>query len=457
MADDADFQTEIQSDILNVPVSRAIFHLAWPTMFAGILENMATTIDMIMVGKLGAAAIAAVGFCGMVNWALTSLIMGLSVAVTAIVARNFGGGEKKAAELAVAQSIILSTILATGVTLVILFGAPGIMLFFGVEKDVYVLAVPYLRIISVSSILLAILVSLASALRGAGDTRTPMLIGFIANIINVGLNYILIFGKLGFPALGVKGAAIGSMLALFAATALLVLLFRSGWLKLRLSISHFKWNRIQMWALIRIAVPASIEQFTVQMGLLTYAKCIVYYGTAALSGYQVGMQILSLSFIPNSAFSVAASTLVGQNLGAGQKRQAKRAAWICLGLGTLSMSTVGAIGLFNAEFLASIFVKEPEVIRIGAAFIWIVAFSQPGMAIYFILAGALRGAGETRAPLFITLTGMYGVRVPGAFIVSQKLGLALEATFSLLIFDYIVRVSGIYYFFQKGKWMDKKF
>ena len=455
MADALEFQPVKPSDILNMPVYRSIFHLAWPTLFAGLLENMATTVDMIMVGKLGAAAIAAVGFCGMINWSLTSLIMGLSIAVTAIVARNFGGGEKKAAEFALAQSIILSSILATGVTLVILCGAPRIMIFFGVEKEVYVLAVPYLRIISVSSIFLALLVSLSSALRGAGDTRTPMLIGFIANLINVGLNYILIFGKLGFPAMGVKGAAVGSMLALFSATAISLFLFRSGRLRLSLSFSHFKWNRTQMWTLIRIAIPASIEQFTVQIGLLTYAKFIVYYGTAALSGYQVGMQVLSLSFIPNAAFSVAASTLVGQNLGAGQKQQAKRAAWICLGLGTLSMSTVGAIALFNAEFLASIFVKEPEVIRIGAAFIWIVAFSQPGMAIYFTLAGALRGAGETRAPLCVTLIGMYGIRIPGAFFVSQKLGLALEATFSLLIFDYLARVLGIYYFFQKGKWMDK--
>ena len=455
MTDVSESRMEIHSEILDMPVHRAIFHLAWPTMFAGILENLATTVDMIMVGKLGAAAIAAVGFCGMINWTLTSLIMGLSIAVTATVARNFGAGEKTTAEFVVAQTLILSLILATGVTLVILFGAPAIMRFFGVEEDVYVLAVPYLRIISISSIFLAILVSLSSALRGAGDTRTPMLIGFIANIINICLNYILIFGKLGFPTLGVKGAAIGSMTALLSATLISLVLFRSGWLKLKLSLNHFKWDTARMWTLIRIAFPASIEQFTVQLGLLTYARFIVYYGTAALSGYQVGMQVLSLSFIPNTAFSVSASTLVGQNLGAGRKHGAKRAAWICMGLGVLSMSTVGAVALFNAELLASVFVREPEVIRLGAAFIWIVAFSQPGMAIYFTLAGALRGAGDTRAPLFVTLIGMYGIRVPGAFILSQKLGMALEATFSLLIFDYIARVSGILYFFQKGKWMDK--
>jgi putative MATE family efflux protein len=443
----------MQSDILNMPVQRAIFHLAWPTVFSGILENLTTTVDMIMVGKLGAPAIAAVGFCGMINWTLASLMMGLSIAVTAMVARNYGGGRKEEAEVEVGQAIILSLMLALGITLVILFGAPWILRFSGVQDDVYVLAVPYLKIISVSGLFFAVLITLASALRGAGDTRTPLYIGLISNLFNVGLNYVLIFGKLGFPALGVTGAAIGSMASLFLATLILSALCRTGWLKLTLSRVHFRWNSIRMQNLIRLAVPASIEQFVVQVGLLIYARFIVVFGTAALSGYQVGSQVLSLSFIPNGAFSIAASTLVGQNLGAGRPEEAKRAAWICLGLGTLSMSTVAGITLFNAEFLASVFVREPEVIRLGASFIAIVAFSQPAMAIYFTLAGALRGAGDTRSPLFVTLVSMYGLRIPGAYLASRFTGIGLELTFGLLILDYIARAGGILFFFRKGRWI----
>jgi putative MATE family efflux protein len=443
----------LQSDILNMPVQRAIFHLAWPTIFSGILENLTTTVDMIMVGKLGAPAIAAVGFCGMINWTLASLMMGLSIAVTAIVARNYGGGQKEEAEVAVAQAIIVSLILAAGITVVILAGAPWILRFLGVQDDVYELAVPYLKIISVSGIFFAVLISLASALRGAGDTRTPLYIALITNFFHVGLNYVLIFGKLGFPAMGVTGSAIGSMISLFIATLILFFLCHTGWLKLKLSFTHFRWNSNQMRDLIRIAIPASIEQFVVQLGILIYARFIVDYGTVALSGYQVGSQVLSLSFIPNGAFSIAASTLVGQNLGAMRKTEAKRAAWICLVLGTLSMSTIAAITLFNAEFLASVFVKEPEVIRLGAAFIAIVAFSQPAMAIYFTLAGALRGAGDTRSPLFVTLISMYGLRIPGAFLASRFMNIGLELTFGLLILDYMARASGILFFFRKGKWM----
>jgi len=444
------------SVLLNMPINRAIFYLAWPAMFAGILENLATTVDMIMVGKLGAAAVASVGFCAMINWALTSLVMGLGVAITAIVARSFGSGKKKDAEVDLAQVIMLSLSLAVIMALAIFALAPFIMGIFGVEEDVYVLSVPYLRIIAFSGIFFAIIATCSGALRGAGDTRTPMFVGFATNIIHIGLNYILIFGKFGFPALGVRGAAFGTMLALIAGTGIYFYLFFAGVLNLRLSMKHFRWDSRRAWVIIRLAIPASVEQFILEVGLLIYAKFIVVFGTAALSGYQVGMQVLSLSFIPNGAFSVAASTIVGQNLGAGRKSEAMRAGWICLGFGTLSMSVIGITALFNANLLASIFVKEPEVIRLGAAFIWIVAFSQPGMAIFFTLAGALRGAGDTRSPLFATLMGMYGIRIPGVWIATRLLNLGIEAAFSLLIFDYMARITATLIFYTRGKWMGKK-
>jgi len=446
----------IPSSLLNMPIKKAIFHLAWPAMFSGLLENLATTVDMIMVGKLGAAAIASVGFCAMINWALASLVMGMSVAVTAIVARNFGGGLRQDAEFDLAQVILLSFALAVVMAFIIFALAPWIMNLFGVEKDVYVLSVPYLRIIAFSGIFYAMIATCSGALRGAGDTRTPLFVGFVTNLIHVGLNYILIFGKLGFPTLGVRGAAFGSMLSLIAGTGIYLYLFRSGLLKLSLSIHHFKWDSQRVWYIIRLAIPASIEQFILQVGLLAYAKFIVVFGTAALSGYQVGMQVLSLSFIPNGAFSAAATTLVGQNLGADRKAMAKRAGWICLGLGTLSMSVIGAIAMINAKLLASIFVKEPEVIRLGVAFIWIVAFSQPAMAIFFTLSGALRGAGDTRSPMLATLIGMYGIRIPVSWILSEILNMGIEAIFSLLIFDYIARIVAILFFYHRGKWMEKE-
>ena len=439
-----------------MPIRRAIFRLAWPAMIAGLLENLASTVDMIMVGRLGAAEIAAVGFCAMINWALSSLVMGLSVAVTAIVARNFGAGEQEKANQGLALTLILSLILSIVIAAAIFIFAPFTMGLFGVEEDVYLLSIPYLRIIAFTGIFWGIIAVASGALRGAGDVRTPLYIGLVMNVIHVILNYILIFGKLGFPALGVVGAAIGSTLSTLAGVFIYFHLFHSGVLKLSLTRKDFTWDSQRVRAIIRLALPASAEQFVLEVGLLIYAKFIVVFGTAALSGYQVGMQVLSLSFIPNMGFSTASATLVGQNLGAVRKREAKRAGWICSLFGTASMSAIGFIGLFNAEWISAIFIKDPAVIRLAAAFVWIVAFSQPGMAIYFSLAGALRGAGETRSPLMVTLLGMYGVRIPGVWLVTQVFHMGIEVAFSLLIYDYVVRVGLIVYLYHRGKWLERK-
>ncbi len=425
-------------------------------MLAGMLENIASTIDMIMVGRLGVAEIASVGFCAMINWALGSLGMGLSIAVTAIVARYCGAGESEKAQQGLACTLTLSVVSSTLVAFAIFGLAPRIMQFFGVEEDVYVLSVSYLRIIAFNGIFWTGIAVSSGALRGAGDVRTPLYIGVVMNLIHVPLNYILIFGKLGFPALGVDGAAIGTLLSSITAMVMYLYFFHSGLLKLRLSRQDFKWDSQRARTIFRVALPASLEQFVLEGGLLIYAKFIVVFGTVALSGYQVGMQVLSLAFIPNQGFSTAAATLVGQNLGAVRKKEAKRAGWVCLFFGTLSMSLVGAIGWFNARWISSIFTNDPAVIEVASAFVRIVAFSQPGMAVFFAMTGALRGAGDTRSPLIVTIAGMYGVRITGAWVVTRLLGMGIEPTFSLVIYDYIVRVVAIVFLYQRGRWLETR-
>ena len=193
-----------------------------------------------------------------------------------------------------------------------------------------------------------------------------------------------------------------------------------------------------------------------EFGLLLYAKVIVTFGTLALSGYQVGMQALSLSYIPNGAFALSAATLVGQNLGAVDKQAAKRSGWTCLFWAIVFMCSLGIMYFFMARVIASLFVKDQEVIKVAVSFIKVMAISQLGMAIFFTLAGALRGAGDTRSPLLVTLLGMYGIRIPAAWIVTSILGMGVEITFSVLFFDYIVRISTILYIYHRGKWLGTK-
>jgi len=443
----------VAGDLLDRPIGRAVLSLAWPTILAGLLENAATTVDMIMVGRLGAAEIASVGFCAMINWALFTPLMGLSVAVVAIVARNVGAGRSDQAHLALGQGLLLAVFTGILTGLATFLAAPLIFRAFGLEPRIYEMSLGYLRLLCLGQPFFGVLMVCGGALRGSGDMRTPLYLGAAANVMHVGFNYVLIFGRFGLPALGVRGAATGTVLSFFIDAVVLILLLHSPWFRLRLSLRDFIWNKERALTIVRLAVPACAEQLVLQIGLLFYARFIVAFGTAALSGYQVGMQVLSLSFIPNMGFSIAAGTLVGQNLGAGRPAQAKRTGWVCLSWSLGALSLMGVVYLTAARPIAGIFVREPEVIGYAVSFIWAVAFVQPGMAIYFTLAGALRGAGDTRTPLLVTLLGMYGCRIPVTWIVTGLMGWGASGVFYLLILDYAARVAAILTRYKRGRWL----
>ena len=207
---------------------------------------------------------------------------------------------------------------------------------------------------------------------------------------------------------------------------------------------------------VRLGLPAALEQFVLQLGLMIYVRFIVGFGTIGLSAYQVGMRVLSLSFIPNFGFSTAASALIGQNLGAGRKQEAKQAGWICLWWAMFSMSAVGLTYLLFSHWLAAQFIDDPEVIELSSQFIRIVGICQVGMAVYFTLAGALRGAGDTRWPLLITILSMYGFRIPATWIIIRFFGMGLFGTWNLLFGDYIIRVIFVLLRYSRGKWLETR-
>jgi putative MATE family efflux protein len=423
------------------------------TIIAHTLENIATTVDLIMVGQLGPAEVAAVGMSGMVYWVLSALAIGLSVSAMAAVARSFGGGNRQEASLALGQTMTLAVAVSVIVAALTIIFAPAIFGWFDMENDVEGLSISYLRILSIGMVFFAVVAIASGALRGAGDTRTPMIVGLIANIVHIALNYVFIFGKFGFPAMGSDGAALGTAISMVVAAAVYLWLHFKGLVVIKLRLSDFGWDINRARQLVRIGLPAAAEQIVLQLGLLVYVKFVVGYGTLAFAGYQVGMRVLSLSFIPNMGFSTAAGAIIGQNLGARREREAKQAGWFCLGWAMLSMCMVGLGFLFFSRPLADVFVDDPDVIEHAALFIRIVAYCQPGMATYFTLSGALKGAGDTRSPLLIALLGMYCFRIPGAWILTESFDVGLFAVFSLLIGDYIIRIICILLRYARGKWL----
>jgi putative MATE family efflux protein len=446
----------VTSSLLKMPVGKAVFALAWPTIVAGMLENIATTVDLIMVGRLGAAEVAAVGIAGMIYWVLSALAIGLGVAAMAIVARGIGSGDRREASIALGQTLTLSVITSILVTILTILLAPAIFGLFNMEPDVEALSISYMRILALGMTFFAVVAVASGGLRGAGDPRTPMLVGLIANVVHIGINYVLIFGKFGLPAMGSDGAAIGTAVSMIAAAGVYMWLHFQGLVIIKLRWSDFGLDMNRARQIIRLGVPAASEQVVLQLGLLIYVKFLVGYGTAAFAGYQVGMRVLSLSFIPNMGFSTAAAALVGQNLGAKRPVKAKQAGWICLWCAMLFMCLIGLDFFLLSWQFAIIFVKHVDVVLYAAMFIRIVAYCQPGMATYFTLAGALRGAGDTRSPLLIALLGMYCFRIPAAWALTTYYDASLLLVFALLIGDYIIRIITILLRYARGKWLETK-
>jgi putative MATE family efflux protein len=323
---------------------------------------------------------------------------------------------------------------------------------FGVDPVVVSEGGGYLRYLMIGLPFAASFEIFAAAFRGAGDMRTPLLLGAVVNVFNIGANYVLIFGGLGFPAMGARGSGLASTLAfgLGAALAGLVLLRRDSVLHLR--AGTLRLDLVLMRRVLRIGFPSAVEQSLLQAGFFFYLAIASRYGTDAIAAYFIGVRILGLSFLPGLGFGAAASTIVGQKLGGGQVAEAERGGWDACRLAIVLMSGIGVVIFAGAETIAAAFVADSGVIADAVPFIRTLAVAQPLMALDFTLSGALRGAGDTRFPLFCLVLGFYGARLGAAYTAAFVLDLGLPWVWLALLGDYAIRSSLKAARFRGGKW-----
>ena len=272
------------------------------------------------------------------------------------------------------------------------------------------------------------------------------------NLFAIFFMLVFVNGWLGFPEYGVIGAALGNGLS-FVIGALLLIVF---WLSNQLSVRYstiFDLDLDRVKEIFKVGLPAALEQVIFQIGITAFLILVAFYGTEAYAAYGIGVQILSFSFVIGFGFSIAGATLVGQHLGAKNKNQAKRAGWGAMRLSIVSMTFFGVIIATFAEPLARFMIDNDEVVRLTVIFIWLLGSMQPLMAIEFSLGGALRGAGDTKTPLAITLTCLLFIRVFLA-VIFFLLDASIEIIFSTLLADYIVK--GFLYVsrFRSDKWMN---
>jgi putative MATE family efflux protein len=431
-----------------------IWALSWPVMLSQVLANSVSLIDVAMVGRLGPQSVAAVGYAGQFFALVQSVLFAVSAACVALVARAIGAGEPLRARRALAASIATAGGTALLLAALVAISPRGLLRALGADSAVIELAVPYLFFMLGSALLLAPSMMLESALRASRRARTPMAIALAVTAVMVALNALLIFGALGLPRLGLVGAGVATAGAQVVGFALF------AWVSLRaprdgplaLGASDFRSMRPALTSVARLSLPGIGERLAMNLALLAYFRVLAHYGTVAIAAYTVGVRLLAFSWIPGTGLGVAAATLVGQALGAGDPRGATRTGWRAARLALWLAIALGAVGLASHDALAGLFVSDAETIAALGPFLVCLAVTQPFLQTHFALGGAHRGAGDTMTPFLAAAAGNWVLRLPFAFALAYVWEADLVWVWWALSIDHVTRMTWLAWSFRRGRW-----
>lgn len=330
----------------------------------------------------------------------------------------------------------------------------GILSLLGASTEVINEAVPYFRLLIASSLLVAIAHSYECALRAQRNTRGPLVVAVVMLVSKTCLNALLMFGAFGLPRLELLGAGIATVLTHAIALGCYIAAARLGAdrIGVRASPAALLRGLATIRDVLRVAAPSMGERLLMSIAVLVYFAVLNRYGTGTVAAYAIGVRLLSFSWIPGLGFAVAASTLVGQALGAGDMREAKRAGWRSMQLALGVMAVAGVLCITLRGPLSRAFTPDPEVLEQLLLFMTVLAVAQPFMGVHFTLSGALRGAGDTVTPLLGSAAGNWLFRIPLAVLFSHGLGLPVAWVWAALAVDHVVRSIVYLAAFQRGRW-----
>ncbi len=432
---------------------KQILRLAIPVVAEQVLTTLTNIVDMIMVGRLGAEAVAAVGLSNQPLFLSMAIFMGIGTGTTALVARYTGAQEPDTVESITRQSFWMALASAVVVALGYFALAPQIMHVMGAEPAVEPLGTAFLRWSSLGYVAMQWSQVMNGAVRGRGDTVTPFYIGVGVNIINVILGYSLIYGHLGLPALGVQGSAIGTSIARsVGALALLVILVRSKHsVRLRLS-TLFRLDCSVMWRVLRIGLPASGERALQSLGMIFFTRVVSSLGTISMAAHQIAVNAESISYMPAIGLATAGTSLVGQRLGARNDQGAGEVAMETLRITAVAMAAMSLVFFFLGKPYVSLYTSDPVVRDLGAHMLAIAAAAQVPMGLSFAISGALRGAGDTVPMMIVTFLGVWFVRLSITSGLIFLGGWGLAAAWTSMFFDWSFRSGFAYLRFRSGNW-----
>ena len=451
-------EEEKTSPPIDIPrLRKQILSLALPSIGEFLLLMAIGIVDLAFVGRMGANATASAGMSWQLVWLLNMIFLGINRGTSALVARYIGAKERKNARLAGGQSLLITLFLSFIGTYIFIYHSETLFRILRASPEVIKLGAAYLKILGCMYISYTMMMCANNILKSAGDTKTPMIITGILTVLNIFLDYALIFGKFGFPEHGILGSAEASAIVTLIGSFMSVGGLFLGWYRIKITpntLITFNWKI--MWNIIRLGTPSSLEHFFWSGSSAVMLWIIAGLGTIPLAVHNILLKAESLSYMPGIGFSIAAGVIVGQSLGEKNERKARASAWESVKIGMVIMSLAGLVFLLLPRYVIGIFTNHKEVINEGTYVLMVIALIQPVQAMLFVLMGSFEGAGDTKSVMYISLIGMLLIRIPLAYFFAITLNLGVLGVWGGICIDVAVRTYMCYIRYKGDRWLKVK-
>ncbi|MFH1655723.1 MAG: MATE family efflux transporter [Candidatus Omnitrophota bacterium] len=428
-----------------------VIYLAIPLVIGATMHTTQSLIDMFWVGRLGSVALAAVAMGYTVIMVVVPLIFGIATGTISLVSQNIGAKRQIDADNVATQSIIIALISSFILAVVGYIFAPDFLKALGAADEVILAGTGYLRILFLGSVTLFVMFLGSATLQGTGDVIVPTIVMILANVLNIILDPILIFG-IGVPAMGVTGAALATVISQGVSCVIILYILFKGHSHVHIRLKEFYLKPKIAWDILRIGIPSSLQLFFRTIMRVVLMGIVSAFGTYAVAAYGIGMRLQMVMLMPAFALGTSAATLVGQNLGAGKVDKAKKSALTATGIDLGIMLTTGILFFIFAPQIVSIFDKTPEVIAIGTNYFRITALFYSFIAFGIVLNRALGGAGDTVVPMIITFVSLWIILVPLAIFLSRYTSLGLNGVWYAMAVSTVVNGLLILFWFLTGNW-----
>ena len=428
---------------------REVVSLIWPAITQGLLSTIILFTDRLILGQFDDAALASMQVSGPVLWSIFSLFGAYGVGVLAVIGRATGEGNVGRVQVTMGTALCIALSLGTFVGILGYFATPSLtssILGDTSTAQARDMAHAYLGSVFLSGPIMMLNAVNFTAFQASGDTRTPMWLTGIGGVVNLSVSWILVFGTLGVPSLGIMGAAIGTIISSVVSASIGVWVLIKSPMCPRLP----RWSALS--SIMKVAWPALGEKVLYHTGFLVFTAYVGHLGEAAMTAHQGLMAIESLGFIAASGFGVATAAVVAQKLGAERPRDAERGVDIAVRLGLITLCSVSLLFLCCADWLMSLFTQNQEIIALGAQCMIIAAIAQPLMALTDIYAGALRGAGDTKNPMKVALVGPLAIRLFSCWLFAYGFKLGLLGIWIGSTLDWATRAAWLWLVFRRGRW-----